>query len=58
MRPNRILAEPATPQACAADLHTRGQRMVQAGEARSQFAETRQNASNAAGAKSAGRRRA
>ncbi|MFE2967560.1 hypothetical protein ACFXKC_28580 [Streptomyces sp. NPDC059340] len=43
-RPNPILAQPATPQACAADLHTPSQQAVAAGAARTQFAEARMNA--------------
>lgn len=52
-KPNKILAEPATPEACAGDLRSKGERLVQAGEARSQFADARQTAST--GAKAAGR---
>jgi hypothetical protein len=43
-RPNQILAQPATVQACASDLRTPGQQAVAAGAARTQLAETRMNA--------------
>jgi hypothetical protein len=40
-RPNRILAEPATPETCAADLRTSDEQDVAAGAARDQSAFTR-----------------
>jgi hypothetical protein len=43
-KPNRILAQPATVQACAADLRTPGQQTAAAGAARTQLAEARMNA--------------
>jgi hypothetical protein len=43
-RPNQILAQPATVQACASDLRTPGQQAAAAGAARTQLAETRMNA--------------
>ncbi|MCX4993829.1 hypothetical protein [Streptomyces longwoodensis] len=50
------MSEPATVQACAGDLRTRPEQLAAAGEARSQFAETRQSAADSTGAKAAGRR--
>jgi hypothetical protein len=43
-KPNQILAQPATVQACASDLRTRGQQTAAAGAARTQLAEARMNA--------------
>jgi hypothetical protein len=43
-KPNQILAQPATVQACAADLRTPGQQTAAAGAARTQLAEARMNA--------------
>jgi hypothetical protein len=43
-QPNRIIAEPATVQACAGDLRTPTEQQVAAGAARDQAAFTRINA--------------
>ncbi|MFF7485619.1 hypothetical protein ACFZBC_08985 [Streptomyces luteogriseus] len=43
-RPNRILAEPATVQACASDRRTATEQQIAAGAARDQAAFTRINA--------------
>ncbi|CAL9350182.1 hypothetical protein SUDANB1_00444 [Streptomyces sp. enrichment culture] len=43
-RPNRILAEPATPENCAADRRTTTEQQIAAGAARDQAAFTRINA--------------
>lgn len=55
-QPNRIMSEPATPATCAADLRSKSEQQLAAGEARSQFADARQSAGDNAGAKAAGRR--
>lgn len=44
-RPNRVMSEPATPQACAADLRTKRESTTAAGAARDQLAFTRMAAS-------------
>ncbi|MFJ8146026.1 hypothetical protein ACIQ6R_13230 [Streptomyces sp. NPDC096048] len=43
-QPNQILAEPATPQACAADLRTATEQQTAAGAARDQAVFARINA--------------
>jgi hypothetical protein len=43
-QPNRILAEPATPTTCAADLRSPTEQQAAAGAARDQAAFTRINA--------------
>ncbi|MGW7498611.1 hypothetical protein ACWGKA_30575 [Streptomyces luteogriseus] len=43
-QPSRILAEPATVQACTADLHSPDEQHIAAGAARDQAAFTRINA--------------
>ncbi|MFI2632605.1 hypothetical protein ACH5A2_19735 [Streptomyces collinus] len=43
-QPNRILAEPATVQACAGDLRTPTEQQIAEGAARDQVAFTRINA--------------
>ncbi|MFE1925825.1 hypothetical protein ACFW91_25040 [Streptomyces asoensis] len=53
---SRILAEPATVEACQADRGTRKDRSVAASAARDQLAFTRQSAADTAAAKAAGRR--
>jgi hypothetical protein len=43
-QPNRVMSEPATPEACAGDLRTSTEQQVAAGAARDQAAFTRINA--------------